>query len=68
MLENKQSLPVGYVPVAAYGGCLKNLKDLKWTVAGNLGVAVSYERGTPVASGLPLLLGFPLGPLCSSPL
>ena len=29
VLEKKQSLPAGYVPVAAYGGCLKNLKDLK---------------------------------------
>jgi hypothetical protein len=24
----QQSLPAGYVPVSAYGGCLKNLKDL----------------------------------------
>ena len=29
MLENKQSLPAGYVPVATYGGDLKKLQDLR---------------------------------------
>ena len=29
LLEKKQSLPAGYVPVSAYVGSSKNLKDLK---------------------------------------
>jgi len=29
MLKKKQSPPAGQVPVSAYGGRLKNLKDLK---------------------------------------